>query len=555
MRRRLATIALSATIGLLAHAPAQAAVDRLFKRDLDTAAADIVWGNRAKPDHARQVLAIDPPLERLGPAKPVVEVLEFYRYDNDRSRRGPRLEWAENASELAERWRGSLPNTVNVIRVPIAVHARARGGWRWNWEFAARTHLHMLLIGRALGIEEEVHESLLTALDADPDAFRFPVYTGVAVTPESVADLRDRARSHFQTKLGIEPARFDEAWDSDEITNQMDTSISAHQTVRRASDQRARRSVIDPRPIPPILLINGKHIVAGYNIRKRRQVFELANEFIARELAAPEPTTGSAEEERWRTLYEELRSVRPHDTLYEDPQAPEPSQVIELDPPLPTDAGPNALEIEIFFSYLHRGYDAALTTSWLTGRIERLMVLWIDTAPASTFARLRARFTPVTEIPGHPGTTKEHARMLQELVLGHGYTTTAEPGERRPTHVSFPIHRAVRQQFRYYVPPERLDQPREVKQLLRWAKLYTREYRKVARSNEPALRADEANRRFATVLARAERAAPDAFRAPAYPIVLIDGRYLVTGALAGSYTNAARIVNHVIRQQIAKRGW
>ena len=40
-----------------------------------------------------------------------------------------------------------------------------------------------------------------------------------------------------------------------------------------------------------------------------------------------------------------------------------------------------------------------------------------------------------------------------------------------------------------------------------------------------------------------------------YPILLIDGRYLITGANSGGYTNAARLANHVIRKRLAERGW
>ena len=145
--------------------------------------------------------------------------------------------------------------------------------------------------------------------------------------------------------------------------------------------------------------------------------------------------------------------------------------------------------------------------------------------------------------------------MLQELALGHGYSTATEPGEERPTHVSFPLHRAVHRGFEFYVPPEKWDEPRELKRLLKWAGLYNRGYRKVAKSDEPAPRADAANQRLATLMARANKMSPGAFQAPAYPIILVDGRHLVTGATAGRYTNAARITNHLIGRQLAERGW
>ena len=551
---RFTTIALSATIGLLAAAPADA-IDRLYKRDVDAAAAEIVWENRAEPDHAREVLAIDPPLPRLGPDEPRVEVLALFRYDIGRSHRGPLTPWARNAYELLDRWQASLPPEVNVIRVPIAVPEIPNGGWQWNWEFAARTHLRMLLTGRALGIEDEVHQSLLDALDTDAQAFRFPVHTGVRATPESIQGLRDDAQAHFQTQLGIAPQRFRETWDSNAVTSQMDLSMTAYDQAWTTSDRRYRQGAPGRRNIPPIFLINGEHIVATYNVKRPRRVFGLANETIARELASDPGRAATAEDQRWQALYEELRLVRPNDIAFDQARSPAHGRVVEIDPPLTTDAGEDALEIEWFFTYLHRGHDAARTTGWLTGRLENLLVRWIDTVPETDFARMRGRFTPVTTIPGHPGTRSEHARMLQELALGHGYSTSTEAGERRPTHIDFPVHRAIRRHFGYYTPPESLDSAREVKRLLKSQRLYTREHRRVAKSDEPARRADDANARFATLRARAERAAPGALEAPAYPILLIDGRYLVTGALAGGYTNAARLANQVIRERLAERGW
>ena len=249
-RHRLTSFVLAATFGLAAPAPASA-VDRLYKRDVDAVAAEIVWGNRAAPEHRREVLAIDPPLPRIGPAEPKVEVLELFRYDIGRTYRGTPEPWARNASELLARWRASLPPEVNVVRVPIAVPARPRGGWRWNWVFAARTHLRMLLVGRALRIEDAVHDSLLAALDEDPDAFRFPVRTGFTATPEAIADLQARAREHFRTRLGIEHEQFDEAWDSATVADQMERSIVAHDHTWTTSDRNATRGIVDPRHLPP----------------------------------------------------------------------------------------------------------------------------------------------------------------------------------------------------------------------------------------------------------------------------------------------------------------
>ena len=547
---RLTTIALAGTLALSTHAPATA-VDRLYKRDIDRAATDIVWGNRAEPNHRREVLAIDPPLPRIGPDEPPVEVLAFFRYDIGRTNRGPLKEWMRNANNLLDRWQTSLPPEVNVIRAPIAVPELPGGAWRWSWEFAARTHLRMLLAGRALGIEHEVHESLLATLDVDQHAFGFPTRRGVRAAPENISGLRDQARMHFRTKLGIEQGRFDEAWDSTTVENAMTKSITAHEHVWMTSDRRDPRGTPYRRTVPPIFLINGKHIVGKYNVKRSTRVFQLANEFIARELAAA--PTGDEQDTRWKTLYEELRLVRPQQIGHGQTLAPAPGQVIELDPPLPTNSPPGTIEINWFFTYLHRGHDGTRITGWLTGRMENLLALWAQTYPADELARTTARYTVVTELPGHPGTTAKHARMLQELALGWSYSEEVAPSELRASHISFPIHLAIRSKFGYYTPPETLDSRREISRLLRGAKIRMANYRRTKADGSPKRRADASNTRFATLMERAERASPGAFRAPAYPIFLIDGKYLITGALAGSYTNAARITNHIVQKLLAER--
>ena len=556
MRFRHLTIGtLSAAIGLLAHAPAHG-VDRLYKRGLDAAAGDIVWGNEADPWPLRERLTIDPPLPLRDATPGRVEVLELYRCDIGRSYGGPRKPWRENADALMDRWRESLPSNVNVIRIPMARWPIPNGGWKWDWEFGARTELRMVLIGRALGIEADVHTTIMDALDGGPNAFRFPLQRGVRASEQDIANLRVRARDHFEIKLGVGPERFDALWDSQDIEDQMNREMRAYSHVWAMANQHDRRGRAYGNDSPPMLIINGKYVVSGHNVKRAKAAFQVANQTIARELErAKQPSRQTAEEARWRALYEELRRVRPQDTAYTEQRVPEPGQVIEIDPPLPTDTGDDALEIEFFYAYLHRGHDPARTTSWLTGHIGSLIRQAIDHVPSEVLARTRVRFTPVTEIPGHPGTTREHARMLTELALGHGYSTTAAPGEKRPTHVSFPLHNAVRKGFEFYVPPERWDEPRELKILLKRGAVYTKEYRRVAKSEEPARRADAANERFATLVTRANQASLGAFEPPAYPIILVDGRYLVTGATAGGYTNAARITNHLIAEQLAARGW
>ena len=328
----------------------------------------------------------------------------------------------------------------------------------------------------------------------------------------------------------------------------MQRAIDAHRTIVETTVRR-RGQIRNPKP--PILLINGEHIVASYKIRRAGDAFRIANRVIARELAAGPVTTEA--ERRWRVLYEELRLLRRPDIAYNADPGPTASQAIEIDPPLPTASPEGTLEVEWFFTYLNRGYNRHRTTSWLSNRAEGLILEWAQTVPRADFARLQARFTPVTAIPGHDGTSREQARMLQTLALGLGYTETAAPGAFHPTHISPPLHFAIRGMLAYNAPPTVLDDDKDIRQLLRRLQLPVKEYFAVASSEEPERRADAADTRFDMLLERTRHIAPDAFQAPAYPVILIDGRYLVTGANAGSYAQAARIANATIHRLLPKR--
>ena len=316
----------------------------------------------------------------------------------------------------------------------------------------------MVLVGQALEIDDALDQSIGAALDRMRPGE--PSFTTQAL-----------AREHFKTVHRIDPEIFDAIWTSHEVEEQMSRSMNTYREIWLSSVTRAKRGrMANPQALPPVFLVNGRHVVASFNVKRQKHTFRLANEFIARELAPGPAKSHGAEDERWRTLYEELRFVQLRDIAYDNVVTPETGSIIEIDPPLSTAAGRDAVEIEWFFTYLHRGHNAGNTTAWLTERLENLLVQWIDTVPKAHFARLRGRFTPVTAIPGHPGTSPEQARMLQELVLGHGYTTGTKPGEHRPTHLSFPIHQAVRRALSFQAPPEFLDERKEVKYLLQGAR-------------------------------------------------------------------------------------
>ena len=505
------------------------AVDPLYRGDVDTMSTEITWDNKQRPAKRDEILPIDPPLPRLGPGEPKVEVLEFVDYEPGRGRSRARATWRTNADELSVRWRESLPPQVNVIRVPIASR-QSRG--EDAAQLTARTRLQAILTARVLGIEEEIQDRIVVALNNTPQA----------------VSTKAELRTLFDESLDITRDDFESTWSSPEVETAMQRAIDAHRTIVETAVRRRARI---RNPTPPICSSTASTSSRATRSAAPAMPSASRNRVIARELAAsPAPTEA---EKRWRALYEELRLLRRPDIAYSAEPRPGAGQAIEIDPPLPTASPEGTLEIEWFFTYLNRGYNRHRTTSWLSSRAERLILDWAQTVPPADFAKLRARFTSVTAIPGHDGTSREHARMLQELALGFGYTTTASPGAFHPTHISPPLHFGIQETLAYNAPPTVLDDERDVRQVLRRLRIPTAEYFAVASSEEPERRADAADARFDLLVERARHIAPDAFDAPAYPVILVDGRYLITGANAGSYAQAAKIANHTIQRLLAER--
>ena len=502
----------------------------LYRGKVDTMSTEITWDNKQRPAKQNEVLPIDPPLPRLGPGEPKVEVLEFVDYELGRRRTGARATWKTNADELSVRWRESLPPQVNVIQIPIASRP-SRG--EDAAQLTARTRLQAILTARVLGIEEEIQDRIVVALDNAPQA----------------VSTKAEVRALFDESLDITPDDFENAWSSPEVGIAIRRAMTAHRTIVETAVRRRGRT---RNPTPPILLINGEHIVASYKIRRPGDAFRIANQVIADELSASPAATET--EKRWRALYEELLLVRRQDIAYSAAPPPTTGQPMEIDPPLPTASPEGTLEIEWFFTYLNRGYNRHRTTSWLSNRAEQFILVWARTVPPADFAKLRVRFTPVTAIPGHDGSSREQARLLQVLALGFGYTTTASLGAFHPTHISPPLHFGIHRQFDYNAPPTVLDETRDIRQFLKRQHIPTAKYFATASSGEPERRGTAADARFDLLVERARRTAPNIFEAPAYPIILIDGRYLVTGASAGGYKNAAQLANHTIKELLANHG-
>ena len=322
-------------------------------------------------------------------------------------------------------------------------------------------------------------------------------------------------------------------------------AMTAHRTIVETAVRRRGRT---RNPTPPILLINGEHIVASYKIRRPGDAFRIANQVIADELSANlrrpkrksggEPCTNTscscaARHRLQRCARGHSRSSHGNRSAASNCKSgrnPRNRVVLHLPEPRVQPPPDDIVALEPRRA-IHPGMGPNRRPSRLR--------------------ELRVRFTPVTAIPGHDGTSREQARLLQVLALGFGYTTTASPAHSTPptspcrctsgytdnsTTTPRPRCSTRHETSANSSSDSRSPQPNTSL---------------TASSGEPERRGTAADARFDLLVERAKRSAPKVFEAPAYPIILIGGRYLITGANAGGYKNAAQLANHTIKKLLA----
>ena len=516
MVKMASTLATAATLaGTLAMSAANA-VDKFYKGDVDLAWTQIQWGMQTAPRTDREKLYIDPPWERSADREAKVEVLALIGYGWYHGWRQKMPKWGRNAHVLFERWVDSLPESVTVVRIPIAFPKEISSTMR----FAERERVHRsaILTGRLLGIEDRVDDAIFAAMK---DA-KYAV--------ENEGEVRE-----LFAGLGVEPQRFETAWNSNERKlAERDSEKRQYRFFRIATANGFRDKTYET----PMLIINGEHIVSAMHNRDARRAYQIANWHIANELA-PEPER-SEEDQRWRAMYEEIRRARSEHVAWGKELKPELGQVIEIDPPMSTDSG-DRVEVEWFFNYINRGHDARRTTAYMTNVAMRRFRRLYEGMPENERERIRVKMTVVAGIEGHSQRHLEHEQVHQRIA--HGWAYDPERG------ISMPLNAALSDQFAWYAPVLGLTERGAAREMLKKKRLPFGRYRRVAATDVPAKRAEAANARLREVTRRAGEAA---LVAPRHPIVLVDGRYLVQGSTAGGYVNAVRIVNWLVARELER---
>ncbi len=159
-----------------------------------------------------------------------VEITEFFAYSCPACRafNGPLHEWYEQ-TDL----------DVNLVRVPIPLRAQDQA------------HVQAYFTAEALGVVEEVHDDIYTALHDDGRPL------------QNQAQFRD-----FFQERGVDAQDFDQAWDSRVVQTR------TRRAMATAQDYGVRST--------PTVAVDGRYLTAGGQAGSREQMIELIEQLAER---------------------------------------------------------------------------------------------------------------------------------------------------------------------------------------------------------------------------------------------------------------------------------
>lgn len=255
---------------------------------------------------------------------------------------------------------------------------------------------------------------------------------------------------------------------------------------------------------------------------------EAAGEWLQKGMHGATAKAHKAEKKRWRALAAERKRLSPDDVRWGKESRPRRSHVVTLSTPYPT-LHRGKVEVEWFFTYT-RGWQKG-PSEWLEGFLRS----WEETLPGT----VRLKVSPAGSMPG---TTDRYDTMHvahQELAFA---SEAIGEGER--------VHAAMRAWLSNRVRRQRLHTPQDVERFLQGLGVELEHYREAAASAEVQERMRATTAKLEAISKQAEAAGRDANAPPRDPILLINGKHLVQGSLAGGIRATMRIANWLIRREI-----
>ena len=208
----------------------------------------VTWGFEEEGGH----LALEVPFTT--PDRERIEVVSAFRYTD------PRVGVRDS---MFREWRASLPDTVDILRVPL-VWLRTESDTR-SWE-QRRQHRQVLLAARLLGVEDRVHAALLDSLNREPDGW----------------GDENRAQD-FLAAQGIELPMYEASVNSSALR-----ALWWEGSTLSAAMQTARPDSQDTGGVP-WLLINGRNVTSSHLAGSAAAAFRTANRLIREAMESGPP--------------------------------------------------------------------------------------------------------------------------------------------------------------------------------------------------------------------------------------------------------------------------
>lgn len=255
---------------------------------------------------------------------------------------------------------------------------------------------------------------------------------------------------------------------------------------------------------------------------------EAAGEWIQKGMHGGKAREHKAEKKRWRELGAEMKTLSVRDVQWGKELRPRGSRVVTLSRRHATEH-PSKLEVEWFFTYT-RGWKKG-PSQWLEGFLRR----WMETLPNGVYLKA----TAVGSMKGYPNRYDAQHTAHQQLAfasdaIGHGDE----------------VHQAMRARLSNRHGRQKLHRPRDIERFLEGLGVPVERYLEAQRSEEVQARMRAATAKLDAVSDEASSRRREANLPPRDPILLVNGKHLVQGSLAGGIRNTLRVANWLIREEL-----
>ena len=455
----------------------------------NTKLKDIAWGKETRAIRSR-IIILDPPLAKtIGPDR--VQVEWFYTPIDDR---GTNAVWIISSRRVFQ-WATNLYK--NRVRYELTENIVGTGrGLTRRFEENRRLYQEM-----ALAWDESSNKGKRAKVDEGLSWESDERSLIVINKTEHGAELME--------KWGLSAEEWLKRRTSETTVRRINEINSRYQEIMRQAlkvDDDVTKS-----PMDPILLIDGKYLLAGSKIRKTKDIFRMAN-WLIREQIERNPR----------------HDFETENILWGNEHKPKRKQVTELRTAFSV-PDPNKIDVEWLYTYISEDGQQS-QTEWLEGVFQE----WIASVRRGGVWDVKLRKTPVSQMSRNGGTWTQHRQVHQRLVLAWDEDEEMRRGW---------IHPTLRGQIRD--DPRSVGDSERAQALVERSGIQVKEWRERMKTTETIERMHIADAK--AIAGREQNSRWGRMGGPRSPVIILDGRYLIDRTSAGSVEKVFQILNWIVR--------